>query len=227
MDIKRMHSAIETLSSWYLCEVEKGKECFDLCAAGQVAYMMKDLADAMEHRQKQKYYEKLTCYMEKEIEMMEADEKEGRYGYDHYRYASSGRFAPKGKGSYYSGYTPMDGKMMDEKDVFDDFNGMRGYPHVRVGRPPRIHESRMGYPMYDTMPSEHGRRYDDYKEAKRHYTETKDASQHKMMQERIEDHVDDAVDTMKEMWADASPETRKEMKMNITKLLEDWAKTPV
>lgn len=225
MDIERMHRSIETLSSWFLCESEKGKECFDVCAAGQVADMMKDLAEAMGERQKQKYYEKLTCLAEKELKMMESED-DGPYGYDNYRYASSGRFAPKGKGSYY-GYTPdHDGKMMDEKDIFGDFDGMRGYPHMRVGRPPRFHESRMGYPMHDTMPSDHGRWYDDYKEAKKHYHETRDESHRKTMQEKIEEHVEDAVDTMKEMWADASPEVKKEMKMHITKLLEDWAKTP-
>lgn len=227
MDVSRMHESIEKLSSWFLCECEKGQDCFDLCAAGQVADMMKDLADAMEHREKQKYYEELTCYMKKEVEEMEKAEKEGgegRYGYDHWHYAS-GKFAPTGRG-HRVGYTP-DKMMYDGRDIHDGMEGMYGYPRGDMSGRSSNGSDRMGYPMHDMMPARRDGIYNDYKTAKKHYTETKDESAAHKMNEKIEEHVHESLEDMKEMWDDASPEVRRKMKANLTKLMEEWAKTPV
>lgn len=77
------------------------------------------------------YYENVTEAMEN----YEADGGEGRMGYDRWRY-SSGRFAPKGRGTY--GYVPMhtdmpmgyptDGRMMTTDGRSTANNGNRyGY----------------------------------------------------------------------------------------------------
>lgn len=227
MDIGRMHESLETLSSWFLSSCHEGPSCFDPCVAGQITDMMKDLAEAMEHREKQKYYEELTCYMKKEVEEMEKAEKaggEGRYGYDHWHYAS-GRFAPTGHG-HRVGYTP-DKMMYDGRDIHDGMEGMYGYPRGDMSGRSSVGSDRMGYPMYDMVPGRRDGMYNEYKMAKKHYTETRDEGAAHKMNEKIEEHVHESLEDMKEMWDDASPEVRRKMKMNLTKLMEEWAKTPV
>ena len=100
MDIKRMHDMIEKLSECAKSEFDGGIENVDTCEMGKVTDMLKDLAEAM-------YYRTLTKAMD-ESEDDEIMEMFDRYGddrryYDHYRY-KSGRFAPKGKGTYRRGY---------------------------------------------------------------------------------------------------------------------------
>lgn len=64
---------------------------------GEVVDMIKDLASAEESCMEAAYYENVTEAMEN------YEEGDGKAGYDRWRY-SSGRFAPKGRGTY--GYVP-------------------------------------------------------------------------------------------------------------------------
>ena len=84
MDVSRMHDMIEKLSECAKAELDKGTERIDADEMGKVTDMLKDLAEAM-------YYRVLTEEME---------EDSGRHFYDDYRYKTTGRFAPKGKGTY-------------------------------------------------------------------------------------------------------------------------------
>lgn len=117
MHIKRMHKIIETLTETALCELEKGVECVNTKEFGEVVDMIKDLAEA-------EYKARISKAMEKAEDEEEAEEKymmrmlkdeykdeyskyRDMYGedadkrfYDNYRYKTSGRFAPKGRGSY-------------------------------------------------------------------------------------------------------------------------------
>lgn len=99
----------ETIVSWSKSELNKGKDCVDTKEMGDATDMIKDLCEAEEKLYKAAYY----CSV---IEAMEeyGDEND-RMGYDNYRY-SSGRFAPKGRGSYRPGES-----------------GRRGYPMPAEG----------------------------------------------------------------------------------------------
>lgn len=187
----------KTLNDWLTAEIAEGPKGCCLEAAGDITDMIKDLAEAEEKCMKKKYYE-MCIYMMMQ-EMKEEDhESDEKYGYDNWHYPSSGRFAPKGSGRKY-GYSP---------DWDDD--GKMGYPMNKM------------MDMRD-MPSEYGRAYDEYKMAKRHYTESKSDTDNKEMNRKIEENGVKWLETMEEMLKDANPELRKKLKMQTTKLFEQMA----
>lgn len=107
MHIKRIHEMEEKLTEIALCEINKGIECVNTAEMGAVIDMIKDLACAEKEAREAKKMEKEEEDEKKENEYFlkmlkeEYGEEEGeKRFYDNYRYKSSGRFAPKGKGSY-------------------------------------------------------------------------------------------------------------------------------
>jgi len=85
---------------------------------------------------------------------------------------------------------------------------------------------RMGY--HDTLePRVHrngdryGLAYEEYKEARKHYTETKSDTDKAEMDMHIREHVSDTLSTMMDMYHAADPELRKRIKADITKLAAD------
>ena len=120
MDTKHIHCMLEKISEYgkQMMEEAVGAGNVNLDDAGKIVDMVKDLADA-------EYHARLAKCLRKEDEEDEAEEKYIRkkmkeeyadeykrmreeYGedegerrfYDSYRYKRSGRFAPKGRGSY-------------------------------------------------------------------------------------------------------------------------------
>lgn len=112
-------------------EVAKGMKEVDTEELGEVVDMIKDLAEAEKACMEACYYETVT-------EAMTEAEGGERMGYDRWRYAS-GRFAPKGRGTY--GYTPM---RMDDSDwpqvMGANMNGTRMDGQTRYG----YHEPKEG-----------------------------------------------------------------------------------
>lgn len=120
MHIKHIHCMIEDLAEYGKCMVEAGtgNGNVNLCDAGQIVDMIKDLADAeyhsliskemKEYKEEEEAEEKYMMRMLKEEHKDEYRRMRDEYGedegerrfYDNYRYKSSGRFAPKGSGSY-------------------------------------------------------------------------------------------------------------------------------
>lgn len=202
----KMKEAKKTLMSWVEAEINKGKECFDCEAAGDVVDMIKDLAEAEEKCMKAKYYEALLCNM-----LLDGDESntEGgpsrRFGYDHWHYAN-GRFAPTGRGRRV-GYVP---------DLMQ-YEGKDGAIHTgnwEAG----MTGNRMGYPM-DRM-GRHHQTYDDYQMARKHYSETKSEADRHTLMDKMKALFGELMDTSHEMYKDASPELRKEFKMEAKEMLE-------
>jgi len=107
MHIKRIHEMEEKLTEIALCEINKGIECVNTAEMGAVIDMIKDLACAEKEAREAKEMEKEDEDEKKEneyfLKMLKeeyGDEEGEKRFYDNYRYKSSGRFAPKGKGSY-------------------------------------------------------------------------------------------------------------------------------
>lgn len=95
-------------------ELDKGIDNVNTEELGEVVDMIKDLSEA--------------CYYCSIVEAMEESES---YGYDRWRYAS-GRFAPKGRGTY--GYTPermIPDSMMDTPETRD--MSARNMRNIRYG----------------------------------------------------------------------------------------------
>lgn len=180
---------------------------------GMVVDMIKDLAqvekDCME-----------ACYYESVVEAM-GGELEGRSGYDHWRYAS-GRYAPKGHGHYSSGYTQhppvyMNDRMMPQTGM-DDYYGRMGYPAMTKNQSGSRTTYSAGYPM-----SRHGESYNNYVDARRHYHDSHDANDKAVMNHHAEEHLDDTIESLKDIWVNADPEFKKKMKGNMSKFVAELA----
>lgn len=155
-----------------------------------------------------------ALYYKTVIEAMENGDETEYYGYNNRRY-NNGHYAPKGSG-HISGYMPpMMGYDMMPPSGYNQ--NLRDYPHVR-----NYVNDRLGYHDENdsrTMTSENGRAFDDYRMAKRHYTETGSPSDKEEMKKNMNEHFANSINTMREMWYDAEPEHRKRMKADLTKFI--------
>lgn len=201
----------------------KGVDDLDTKDCSEVADMIKDLAEAEKACMEACYYETVIKAMEKSDE---EDEQEGRMGYNAYRYAN-GRYAPKGRGTR-RGYTPEMGMMnpyiygyLYDPDFAEEMEkGRLGYQGEGGGNRSQS-GSRMGYDMgWDPEDDpRQSREYNEYKRAKRHYSETKSPEDKRKMDEHAMKHVNQAMDSFREMWRDADPNMRKRMKADLTTLV--------
>lgn len=179
----------------------KGVDDLDTKDCAEVADMIKDLAEAEKACMEACYYEAVIKAMEKADEQ---EEQEGRMGYNAYRYAN-GRYAPKGRGTR-RGYMPEMG-MMNPYLYDPDFEEA-------------MEKGRLGYQGEDPEDDpRQSREYNEYKRAKRHYSETKSPEDKRKMDEHAMKHVNQAMDSFREMWRDADPNMRKRMKADLTTLV--------
>lgn len=123
MHIKHIRCIEEKLAEAIKCEFEKGIDKVNTSEMGKATDMLKDAAEAeyyariakaMEEAEKED--EESQKYMLKQLKE-EYGEDDGRRYYDNYRYMRTGRFAPKGRGTYMPrrGYeTPIEYHMTPE-----------------------------------------------------------------------------------------------------------------
>lgn len=229
-EVTKICEARHELFEMFKGELAEGKDYVgcNVERIGEVADMIKDLAEAGEKIMKEQYYETVIKAME------EYDEEDyERMGYDNRRY-SNGRFAPKGHGHYvgHGSHLKM-GYPYPWPDHVHPYLPMDMYHDEMAGDGTMRHDlPRMGYPMNDmrrTMDhmdhSERGLIYDEYKMAKKHYTQTHDEKDAHHMNEKIMEKSMETLDTMGEMWKDANPEIKKQMKHDVMQLLEAWEKS--
>lgn len=194
----------------------EGIEKVNTHEAGQVIDMIKDLSEAEEKLWKACYYRTVTEAMKEaeEAGLMSID----RMGYDNWRY-SSGRFAPKGRGHYKvrRGYVPMDYPM----DIDGDYPMEVGFPPYRMGYD-GDYPMMFGQEPDDAMYRSQSTSLDHFRKAKRNYTETHDSKDLAEMTKYGKHHIDETVDTMREMWEDADPELRDKMKKSIAGLINEF-----
>lgn len=160
MHIERIHKMVECLTEKTLSEFDKGIENVNVEEMSEAVDMIKDLCEA-EYRavivkSMKKADEEEEEYDRELLRTLKAEygEEGGRRFYDDYRYLSTGRYAPKGKGTYV---------------------GRRGYVET-----PYWHMYPEAEHMRD-MDRDYGKMYytepmneSSYDRAKRNYTETKE-----------------------------------------------------
>ena len=176
VDIK--HDLVEAVKA----EMAQGIEQVDTEEMGEVVDMIKDLASAEKSCMEAAYYE-LVC---------EAMQGEDAAGYDRWRY-SSGRFAPKGRGSV-RGYLPpyMDGETLEAKP--------------------------MGYDRTDGRTRANGSTYDQAAGRSMRYGYTPESmGMHDGMSSK--EKMDKAIDVMGDIWADATKAERETLKTCVQDLL--------
>lgn len=210
----------ETLTCWASAEIAKGKECVCVQEMGMVIDMIKDLADAEKNCWK-------ACYYKSIVEEMEKYGDNERAGYDHWRY-SSGRFAPTGHGHFSTGFTPMD-------EITRLYNHEK-MPNPRMGYVDPMNDNAWGRPMgYDSQgggsrqdygAGRYGMSYDKYQDARRHYTASHSKEDKDQMDRHAAEHVADTVVTLKEIWSQADPDTKKKLKGDLGSLMSMINSTP-
>lgn len=174
--------------------------------------------------------------------MDEAEQEEkmyGRMGYDRWRYAN-GRFAPKGRGRR-SGYTPYLHMMEDEDEygMYDDihypmtgyrmgYTGGRNTNMGNMGNRGRNSEDswngdsdgRMGYGNVMKNYSRYGQAYDEYDRRRRHYTETKNPEDKKMMKQSINEIFSDMENMIENIMEYADAAEKPELKQKFVQMAQ-------
>lgn len=219
MDIKRMHDMIEKLSECAKSEFDKGIENVNTDEMGKVTDMLKDLAEAM-------YYRTLTNIME-ESDVEDALGMLDRRFYDDYRYKTTGRYAPKGRGSYVGrrGYEePPYMHIMNREDL-EDWDSMS--ERERMRDLDRASRGRMYYTETEPMHKDGGMR--DSREGKagmmrKGYMETKEMHKGTTPQDKeanmhsLEEYLKELSEDLTGLLSEMTPEERQMAKTKITTL---------
>lgn len=219
MDIKRMHDMIEKLSECAKSEFDKGIENVNTDEMGKVTDMLKYLAEAM-------YYRTLTNIME-ESDVEDALGMLDRRFYDDYRYKTTGRYAPKGRGSYVGrrGYEePPYMHMMNREDL-QDWDSMS--ERERMRDLDRASRGRMYYTETEPMRKDGGMR--DSREGRagmmrKGYMETKEMHKGSTPQDKeanmrsLEEYLKELSEDLTGLLSEMTPEERQMAKTKITTL---------
>ena len=234
MHIKNIRCIEEKLAEAIKCEFEKGIENVNTAEMGKATDMLKDAAEA-------EYYARIAKAMEKaDSEDEEADkhmlrqlkeqygEDDGRRYYDNYRYMRTGRFAPKGRGTYMPrrGYeTPIEYHMTPEmyrehdpeyyRDV--DRNIGRMY-YTETGMSGNTgNSSRTG--MRDGREGRSGASRRSYIETKEMHPDNSQESKQMKMKE-LEKYMGELSGDITEMIAGASNEEKTMLKAKLQTLMQ-------
>ena len=234
MHIKHIRCIEEKLAEAIKCEFEKGIDKVNTSEMGKATDMLKDAAEAeyyariakaMEDAEKED--EESQKYMLKQLKE-EYGEDDGRRYYDNYRYMRTGRFAPKGRGTYMPrrGYeTPIEYHMTPEmyrehdpeyyRDMDRDMGrmyytetGMRG----NTGN-----SSRTG--MRDGREGRSGASRRSYIETKEMHPDNSQESKQMKMKE-LEKYMGELSGDITEMIAGASNEEKTMLKAKLQTLMQ-------
>lgn len=234
MHIKHIRCIEEKLAEAIKCEFEKGIDKVNTTEMGKATDMLKDAAEA-------EYYARIAKAMEKaDNEDEEADkhmlkqlkeqygEDDGRRYYDNYRYMRTGRFAPKGRGTYMPrrGYeTPIEYHMTPEmyrehdpeyyRDV--DRNIGRMYYTETGMRENTGNSSRTG--MRDGREGRSGASRRSYIETKEMHPDNSQESKQMKMKE-LEKYMGELSGDITEMIAGASNEEKTMLKAKLQTLMQ-------
>lgn len=187
------------LINWLQEYMACGRDHFDTEFAGDVTDMIKDICEAEEKMAKAKYYCALTTEMEEDDGWVQENmpHYRSRYGYPRRDFNPS----------------------QHPRNAMGEFKNRAGYPKYSEVYDPTQRRDGM-----DTYSQSYQHPYDEWKEAKRHYTETKDPHHKMVMDEKTKESAEDAINIMKDIWADANPELKKSMKAEVTNLLSDMSR---
>lgn len=185
---------------------------------GEYIDMIKDLAEA-----EKACYE--ACYYESVVEAMDEAKDEypmynDRMGYPRGRNAM-GQFT-SGRGR--SGYP--DEWPYDDRMGYDGGSGRSQSGNRMSGSSSNRSQSgnRMGYTddwrmMDEGWDDRYGRPFNQFRQAKRHYTETHSEKDKEKMKEHANEHMMETMTTMREIYDSADPDMKKRMKTDLAELV--------
>ncbi|VYT08697.1 Uncharacterised protein [uncultured Clostridium sp.] len=187
----------------------------------------------------------IVCY-DKDMRLIESMDEEEKYGDVDYRMGyrgrdSRGRFVHRTGRGRSAGYTPYVHMMPPFMDgMYDEYDGMMpedyrmGYSDGRGGRSGNYGDTgnsgnsggqgnnsgSYGYSEGNRGGSRYGESYDDYRKARRHYSETKSAEHQKEMKEKIGEVFDDMEAITIDMVKDMSPEDKQKYQLKLQKMMQ-------
>lgn len=234
MHIKNIRCIEEKLAEAIKCEFEKGIDKVNTSEMGKATDMLKDAAEAeyyariakaMEDAEKED--EESQKYMLKQLKE-EYGEDDGRRYYDNYRYMRTGRFAPKGRGTYMPrrGYeTPIEYHMTPEmyrehdpeyyRDMDRDMGRMY---YTETGmRENTGNSSRTG--MRDGREGRSGMSRRSYMQTKEMHPDNSQESKQAKMKE-LEKYMGELSGDITEMIAGASNEEKTMLKAKLQTLMQ-------
>ena len=234
MHIKHIRCIEEKLAEAIRCEFDKGIENVNTAEMGKATDMLKDAAEAeyyariakaMEEAEKED--EESQKYMLKQLKE-EYGEDDGRRYYDNYRYMRTGRFAPKGRGTYMPrrGYeTPIEYHMTQEmyrehdpeyyRDMDRDMGRMY---YTETGMSGNTgNSSRTG--MRDGREGRSGASRRSYIETKEMHPDNSQESKQMKMKE-LEKYMGELSGDITEMIAGASNEEKTMLKAKLQTLMQ-------
>lgn len=205
-----------------ICELKDGllswardhKECQDIPMYGQVIDMIKDLADTEKNCWEAMYYQSIVEAMKEEKEAMKYGGD--RAGYDHWRY-SSGRFAPAGRGHYSAGYTPT----VDDRGSMDmDWDW--DFQNPRMGYTSGGNKNSMGGSSMGRGGSQMSG-YHRYRNARMGYQTSGSEDDKHEMSEATKEQIMELSESVRDIWKDADPSTKKELKSQMMSLIGEMS----
>ena len=173
----------------------------------------------------------IVCY-DKDMRIIEAMDEEEKYGDMDYRMGyrgrdSKGRFVHRSGRGRSAGYTPYVHMMPPFMDgMYDEYDGMMpedyrmGYSDGRGGRSGNYGGSEHSENVGNRGGSRYGESYDDYRKARRHYTETHSAEHQKEMRDKISEVFDDMETITADMVKDMSPEDKQKYQLKLQKMMQ-------
>lgn len=181
----------------------------------------------------------IVCY-DKDMRLIKAMDEEEKYGETEYRMGyrgrdSRGRFVHRPGRGRSAGYTPYVHMMPPFMDgLYDEYDGMipedyrMGYSDGRGGRSGNYgnnggqgnNSGSYGYSEGERGGSRYGESYDDYRRARRHYSETKSAEHQKEMREKIGEVFDDMESITIDMVKDMTPEDKQKYQLKLQKMMQ-------
>lgn len=225
-----MHKKIEELEKKIIeCTLAKAEECgleaIDTEELGQITDMIKDLAEARFHEATTKAMEEAEEYYDD----MGDQAEHGRMGYDNYRYMRTGRYAPKGRGTYVGrgGYTPMERDYMpyyDDGMGYTEPSASRGRGGGNMGGTERYSDRSSGYGRrmgYSAPTDDYGRTYNEYRNMKEAYMGDKSADNRRRMEDSAKKHVEEAIDNFEEMTSIVDQPTKHEIREMLVKFVNE------
>ena len=187
----------------------------------------------------------IVCY-DKDMRLIEAMDEEEKYGDVDYHMGyrgrdSRGRFVHRPGRGRSAGYTPyvhmmppfMDGRDCEDAGMIPEDYRM-GYSDGRGGRSGNYgsysnsgnsggqesNSGSYGYSEGNRGGSRYGESYDDYRKARRHYSETHSPEHQKEMKEKIGEVFDDMEAITIDMVKDMSPEDKQKYQLKLQKMMQ-------
>ena len=207
----RMCRLKDNMVDWATSLLQDGKpqNAAEVQAMGEVIDMVKDMAEAEKLCREADYYRSVH-------KSMEGYGEDPRMGYPRRRNAM-GQYSRTGRSGYDDGFYPMeDDRMRIERER----SGRMGYTHDRFAPQMRMDEDNRGM-REDWEDPRYSRPFNQYRMAKRHFTETKSDKDRQEMKDYANEHVAESLSTLREIWDSADQDLRVRMKSDLTKLIGD------